>query len=165
MFQRRHVLLSIAATLACAGLAVAQPAGEANEWILTIDGKTANGKTFRFTRDDIVKLGAKRISTHTPWHDGVVDFDGVPARDLMALVGARGEKAAIFALDDYQVDVPLADFTQYAAIFAYAKNGKPMTVEEKGPLFLVYPYDSNPQLATETYYARSIWQIARITIQ
>ena len=165
MFQRRHVLLSIAATLAWARLAVAQPAGEANEWILTIDGKTANGKSFRFTRDDLVKLGAKRISTHTPWHDGVVDFDGVPARDLMALVGATGERATIFALDDYQVDVPLADFTQYAAIFAYAKNGTPMTVEEKGPLFLVYPYDSDPQLATESYYSRSIWQIARITIQ
>ena len=64
-------------------------------WILTIDGKTANGKSFRFTRDDLVKLGAKRISTHTPWHDGVVDFDGVPARDLMALVGATGERATI----------------------------------------------------------------------
>jgi hypothetical protein len=83
----------------------------------------------------------------------------------MTLVGATGEKATIFALDDYQVDIPLADFTQYDAVFAYAANGKPLTVEEKGPLFLVYPYDSKPQLATETYYARSIWQIARISIQ
>ena len=40
-----------------------------------------------------------------------------------------------------------------------------MTVEEKGPLFLVYPYNSDPQLATKSYYSRSIWQIARITIQ
>ncbi len=165
MFQRRRVLLAIAGTLIGARFAVAQTAGEAKKWILTVDGKTANGRTFHFTRDDLLKLDAKRVSTHTPWHDGVVDFDGVPAHDLMTLVGATGEKAAIFALDDYQVDVPLADFTQYAAIFAYAKNGKPMTVEEKGPLFLVNPYDSDPQLATETYYARSIWQIARITIQ
>ena len=113
----------------------------------------------------MLKLDAKRVSTHTPWHDGVVAFDGVLARDLMTLVGAKGERAAIFALDDYQVDVPFADLTKYDAIFAYAMNGKPMTVEEKGPLFLVYPYDSDPQLATETYYARSAWQIARIKIQ
>ena len=164
MFQRRQVLLGIAATVVGARFAFAASAGEANESILTIDGKTANGKTFRFTRDDLVMLGAKRVSTHTPWHDGVVNFDGVLARDLMTLVGATGEKAAIYAIDDYQVDVPLSDFTQYDAIFAYAMDGKPLTVEEKGPLFLVYPYDSKPELATETYYSRSSWQIARITI-
>ena len=134
------------------------------ERILTVDGKTANGRTFNFTRDDLLKLGATRVSTHTPWHDGVVDFDGVPARDLMTFVGATGQEAAIFALDGYQVEVPLEDFRQYDAIFAYAMNGKPLTVEEKGPLFLVYPYNSKPQLATETYYARSIWQIDRLTI-
>jgi len=165
MFQRRQVLLTITAALIGMRFAVAETAGEAKEWILTIDGKTANGRTFRFTRDDLLKLGAKRISTHTPWHDGVVDFDGVPAHELMTLVGATGEKAAIYALDDYQVEVPLADFAQYGAIFAYAMNGKPLTVEEKGPLFLVYPYDSKPQLATETFYSRSIWQIARISVQ
>ena len=148
-----------------AGFAEAETEEEANDRILTIDGKTANGRTFRFTRDDLLRLSTKRVSTHTPWHDGVVDFDGVPAQDLMALVGANGETAKIVALDDYQVDVPLADFPQYGAIFAYAMNGRPLTVEEKGPLFLVYPYDSNPQLATETYYARSIWQIARISIK
>lgn len=164
MFQRRQFLLAITATLIGARFAVAETAGGANERILTVDGKTAAGRTFQFTCDDLLNLGAERVSTHTPWHDGLVDFDGVLARDLMTLVGATGENAAIFALDDYQVDVPLADFTQYDAIFAYAMNGKPLTVEEKGPLFLVYPYNSKPQLATEAYYARSIWQIARIKI-
>ncbi len=165
MFQRRQALLTIALTIIGARFAVANAAVGGKEWILTVDDKTADGRTFRFTRDDLLKLRAERVSTHTPWHDGVVDFDGVPARDLMALVGATGQRAAILALDDYRVDVPLADFTQYDAVFAYAANGKPLTIEEKGPLFLVYPYDSTPQLATETYYARSIWQIAHISIE
>ncbi len=164
MFHRRQVLSTIAATLVGARSAAAETAAEAKERLLTVDGKTASGRTFNFTRDDLLRLGVARISTHTPWHDGLIDFDGVLARDLMTFVGARGEKAAIFALDDYQVDVPLEDFKQFRAIFAHSMNGKPLTVEEKGPLFLVYPYDSNPQLATETYYARSIWQISRIRI-
>ncbi len=165
MFHRRQVLLTIAATLVGARFASAKTAGEAKEWVLAVDGKTANGRTFNFTREDLLKLGVTRVSTHTPWHDGLIDFDGVLARDLMTVVGSRGDRATIFALDDYQVDVPLDDFTQYGAIFAYSMNGKPLTVEEKGPLFLVYPYNSRPQLATETYYARSIWQIARISIK
>ena len=164
MFQRRQVLAGFTATLFGLRFAAADASNEAREWILSVNGKTSNGETFRFTRDNLLKLNAKRISTHTPWHDGVVAFDGVPARDLMTLVGATGENARIFGLDDYQVDVPLTDFARYGAIFAYAMNDRALTVEEKGPLFLVYPYDSEPQLASETYYARSIWQIARITI-
>jgi hypothetical protein len=143
----------------------AATAGEAKEWTLTVDGKTAKGATFRFTREDLLRLGVKRITTHTPWTDGVVNFEGVLARDLMTIVGAGGITASIFALDDYQVDVPLADFAQYDAIFAYAMNGEPLTAEDKGPLFLVYPYDSAPELATETFYARSAWQIVRVNIR
>lgn len=164
MFQRREVLSGLASMLLSTQPAFTTNADEAREWILSVDGKTANGRAFRFTRDDLLRLGAKRISTHTPWHDGVVAFDGVPGQTLMTLVGASGETATIYALDDYRVDVPIADFARYGAIFAYAMNGRPLTIEERGPLFLVYPYDSDPELAAETYYTRSIWQITRVTV-
>jgi hypothetical protein len=37
-----------------------------------------------------------------------------------------------------------------------------MSMRNKGPLWLVYPYDSNVALQTEAVYARSIWQLVRI---
>ena len=40
-----------------------------------------------------------------------------------------------------------------------------MSVREKGPLWIVYPYDSNIAFQTETIYARSIWQLDRISIE
>jgi hypothetical protein len=40
-----------------------------------------------------------------------------------------------------------------------------MTVRDKGPLFIIYPYDSNPDLKAQKYYSRSVWQIARIEVK
>jgi hypothetical protein len=38
-------------------------------------------------------------------------------------------------------------------------------VRDKGPLFIVYPYDSDPQLATQTFYGRSAWQLAKLIVK
>lgn len=37
-----------------------------------------------------------------------------------------------------------------------------MSVRDKGPLWVIYPYDSDPALQSEVTYARSIWQLVRI---
>ena len=40
-----------------------------------------------------------------------------------------------------------------------------MPVDDKGPLFIVYPYDSDPVLQTEKFYSRSAWQVAQIIVK
>lgn len=40
-----------------------------------------------------------------------------------------------------------------------------MPVRDKGPLFIVYPYDSNPEIKSQTYYTRSVWQVARLEVK
>jgi hypothetical protein len=42
---------------------------------------------------------------------------------------------------------------------AYAINDQPISVRTKGPLFVVYPFDSKPELQSNLYYERSIWQL------
>lgn len=39
-----------------------------------------------------------------------------------------------------------------------------MSVRDKGPLFLIYPFDDNPDLFDEVYFGRSVWQIAQIVV-
>ena len=50
-------------------------------------------------------------------------------------------------------------------MIAYERNGAVMSVRDKGPLWIVYPYDSNPDYQTEEIYARSIWQLEKITVK
>jgi hypothetical protein len=39
-----------------------------------------------------------------------------------------------------------------------------MSVREKGPIWMIFPYDSVEAFRTEQTYARSIWQLDRIAV-
>ncbi|RYH00603.1 oxidoreductase, partial [Salipiger sp. IMCC34102] len=39
-----------------------------------------------------------------------------------------------------------------------------MQVRDKGPLWIVYPYDDTPEYRSEVIYSRSIWQLDRIEV-
>jgi hypothetical protein len=105
------------------------------------------------------------IVTTTPWYSGKVRFDGVSLSKLMDLVGARGKTAKVIALNDYTTMVPLDDFRKFPVILALKLNGEYMHIRDKGPLFIVYPYDSSPELQNQVYYSRSAWQVSKIIIE
>jgi len=163
MRGRRGVLgLALAMTL----LGLVSPAmAQVGDEALTVRGKTGDGREHTLTLDEIRKMPRSSLSTHTPWYDGATTFEGVLARDLLKVVGVKGDTLTISALDDYSVDVPVSDLTKYDVIVAYRIDGKDLTVETKGPLFLIYPFDANPGIATEAYFSRCIWQIAKIEIK
>ena len=83
---------------------------------------------------------------------------------LLDHVGAAGTKVTALALNDYSTDIPLDDFRRYDAILALKRDGAYMPVRDKGPLFIVYPYDSDPALKHQRYYSRSAWQVARLVV-
>lgn len=49
-------------------------------------------------------------------------------------------------------------------IFATKLDGKLMSVRDKGPLMLVYPFDLDADLYNEKYFSRSVWQIKEIEV-
>ena len=40
-------------------------------------------------------------------------------------------------------------------------NGKAMSIRDKGPIFLLYPFSDDPSLNNEVIQNRSVWQISR----
>ncbi len=136
--------------------------------ILTISGKigvTNKDGTAQFDRAMLESLGLVTIETASPWYEGKVKFEGVSLDKLMKQVEAKGDRISVIALNDYATEIPMADFKKYNVILALKRNGEYMPVRDKGPLFIVYPYDSDPELRTQTYYARSAWQVARIEVK
>nr|VUD34293.1 oxidoreductase [Raoultella sp. NCTC 9187] len=71
----------------------------------------------------------------------------------MDLVAAKGKSARVIALNDYTTIVPIDDFHKFPVILALKMNGEYMRVRDKGPLFIVYPYDSSPDLQNQIYYS------------
>jgi len=145
-------------------LAFASPA-DAGDTILTVTGKVTAGTEINMTLSDIEALGKAQIVTTTPWHDGAVTFKGVPMAQLMEAVGAEGTTAFVLALNNYGTEIPLSDFTSFEPILAYKMDGQYMEVADKGPLFIIYPYDDNAKLKSRLYYSRSAWQVRSIEIE
>lgn len=166
MFVRFLSTLAFTAALpfAVSASELTQPTGEV---ILTVSGliEHTNGDgVAQFDLAMLSELTSRDTVTETPWHDGTPTFTGPLGTALLEAVGATGGTLRITALNDYAVDVPVEDLTTYPVIFATHMNGEPMSVRQKGPLFLIYPFSEYPELLNEVQFGRSAWQIARIEV-
>lgn len=135
--------------------------------ILTISGRigaTNKGDTAEFDYAMLEALGMDRIETTTPWYNGIVRFDGIRMLRLLQAAGASGERVTAVALNDYITEIPIEDIRRYGVLLAMKRNGSDMPVNDKGPLFIVYPYDSQPDLRSQKYYSRSAWQVTRLEV-
>lgn len=136
--------------------------------ILEISGNISvsnQGDTAVFDRAMLEELGLVTVVTRTPWSDGVSTYEGVSLEVLMEAVGASGTTVTAIALNDYVTTIPLSDFAQYGPILAMRHNGEYMSVRDKGPLFIIYPFDSDPDLGTQTYFGRSAWQVHKLIVE
>jgi hypothetical protein len=136
--------------------------------ILVVSGKikTTNvGETAVFDREMLEAMGTETVRTKTPWSDGESAFTGIRLDKFMELVGAEGKHVTAVALNDYVTTIPIEDFAQFNVIMALKRDGKYMTVRDKGPLFIIYPFDSDPELQNQTYFSRSAWQVAKLVVE
>jgi hypothetical protein len=141
------------------------PTGEP---ILTVEGNiqvtNGDGKA-RFDRAMLEELGMSSVETTTPWFDRSTVFEGILVDRIMKRVGANGTEVVAIALNDYRTTIPLKDFEDFGVILALKRNNEYMNVKDKGPLFIIYPYDGDPELKSQKYYARSVWQLSRLIVQ
>ncbi|WP_350334308.1 molybdopterin-dependent oxidoreductase [Coralliovum pocilloporae] len=134
----------------------------AQDIILTISGKTADGTEKHYTLKDLETFQRHEVKTHTPWHSGLVHFEGVLLKDLLDDTGITSGDIRVIALNDYSALIPVSDAAAFGPVLAYKLNGTYMRIEDKGPLFMIYPFDDNPDLQVEAYHSRSVWQTRSI---
>ena len=156
----------ITKTLAASAVFLATPA-VADDTVLTVSGAVAasdNGETWTFDMADLMAMPSEAFETTTIWTEGVQSFEGGSLHFLLDHVGANGAELSAVALNDYAVSIPTADAVEGGPMIAYSQNGAEMSVRNKGPLWIVYPYDVNEDYKSEEYYSRSIWQLDRIEV-
>jgi hypothetical protein len=169
MLRKFALPLFAAVALMASGLALAANLGQpAEKPILTVIGKIAvtnKDGAAQFDRAMLESIGLVSFTTSTPWYKEPVSFEGVPLAKVMQAVGASGDKLLAVALNDYSAELPMEDISKYNVILALKRNGEYMPVRDKGPLFIVYPFDSNPDLKNQKFYSRSVWQVARLEVR
>ena len=146
---------------ASVGLVVLPCIAVAGDVVLTF---THGDQSIEFDMAALTDLGETQFTTTTSWTDGEQDFVGVSLHTFLEQVGVQDGALKATAINDYAVDIPVSDAVEGGPIIAYHRNGEEMSVRDKGPLWIVYPYDTNPAYQTEVIYSRSIWQLDRITV-
>lgn len=137
------------------------------EVVLTVSGAigvTNGGDAASFDAQMLQDLGTTSFATSTIWTQGVITFEGVSLKGLLDRLGVTGGTLRMTAINDYAIEVPVSDAIEGGPILAHSQDGVAMSVRDKGPLWLVYPYDLNSDYRTEVIYARSIWQLAKIEV-
>lgn len=164
---RRRVLLgaALAAALWRPASALDRPQGRV---VLTIGGLIGEKNAADRAEFDMAMLAAlpqHSFSTRTPWYPAARKFTGPLLRDVLAAVGAKGQTLRAVALNDYKVTLPVEDCKRYPVVLARLMDDQPMPVRDKGPLFIIYPFDSDEALRSERYYSRSAWQLKHIEVE
>jgi hypothetical protein len=169
MKQIRTFLVVLAlGTSVAAGLLVADELGQPEGTVLlTVDGSIDIANSPEGLQFDLAMLDAlenAEFETTTVWTDGPQVFRGVPISVLLDAVGVSSGTMIATALNDYQITWQVSDALESGAVIATRRNGRALEVRDKGPLWIVFPYDSDPKFRSETVYAHSIWQLAKISI-
>ena len=135
--------------------------------ILTVNGLDPEkfpGGVVLFDLTRLMALGVTQLRTGTIWTDRAHDFTGCRMKDIVDYLGLTGGTMKAVALNDYAVEIPVSDAVSDGPILAYAMDGATMSVRDKGPLWIVYPFDDKPEYRSEVIYTRAIWQLERFEV-
>ena len=124
--------------------------------VLTVESA---GHQTPFDMRTLEALPQRTYKLTTPWHLRPVSFQGPLMRDVFANAGVRGTRIKAIAVNDFTADIPFAHAEAHDVIVALRMDGKPISARDKGPLFLIYPYDRLPDEEREAYFDLSVWQL------
>jgi len=157
MIHIKKTILFISAILAL-GLPLSATAQDA---VLTLTNPES-GKTLTLSEADLKALPQAVIHTDNEFVDSMTAFEGPLARDVLALLGTNAQTVVLTAVNDYAVEVPMADFQTYDVVFAMSADGVAFSRRDKGPIWVVYPMSDHPELQDPVFNARLIWQLVKV---
>jgi hypothetical protein len=163
--QRLLVLIASVFALAIGPFAWANTSEDAFQLeVVFLDKEETPLAVKHVSLEEVFALPAVEFQTTTIWTEGVQRFRGVWLSDLITYLEISEGNLDFSALNEYLIEIPLEDIVPGGPLVAYEWNGERMSPRDKGPLWVVFPYDSDAKFQTETVYAQSIWQLDRIEV-
>jgi hypothetical protein len=119
-----------------------------------------------FTLEELLSMPQTTIVTKNDYVDEAAAFQGPSLRSILEEMDIAGDATLkMQALNDYSLIVPARDAFEYEVILAVLREGEPMSVREKGPIWVIYPMDSYPELQDDVYNDRLVWQLKSISVE
>ncbi|MCF7645877.1 molybdopterin-dependent oxidoreductase [Bacillus subtilis] len=131
----------------------------------------SSGRSVTLSEEELLKLPRSSIKTQTAWTEGVHHFEGATLTDVLKKANIDVSTFSpetllrLTAWNDYIVDIPLSDATNYNTLIAAFMDGTRLTIKDKGPYWLVYPRDDHNELQDSRFDHRWSWQLKELTIK
>lgn len=150
------VSLTVVSLSSAPTLAADSPTGSV---VLTVTGditKKNCDEGFAFDLPMLEGLGLVNCAVADPWL-GQRKYSGVSIASILAYVGVSAEAVRVdtVASDNKVVTLALSDVRTYPIILATQDNAKAVSKKLGGPVKLVFPYDSHPEVAKA--YDKNCW--------
>ncbi|EAQ24708.1 hypothetical protein ROS217_01320 [Roseovarius sp. 217] len=131
--------------------------------ILTVVGPD---RSESFSLAELLSMQQTTLVTTNDYVDEATEFRGPSLRSVLEdMAVERNVTLKLVALNDFSSEVPAADAFDYNVILAVLRDGEPMSVREKGPIWVIYPMDEHPELQDEIYNDRLVWQLKTIFVE
>ena len=134
--------------------------------ILSVQSGTASSVVLSLK--DLDLLPQHSFRTTTQWTEGKLAFSGPALKDILGLVDAgtdTSEKIHLIAANQYEVLLDPSLLEEDVPIVATRIDGKTFGLRDKGPLWVVFPYDLDTDYQREGIYSASIWQLIEIVVE
>lgn len=165
------VFLALFSTLSQAHAVGDEPAADTEyRIILKLSWRDDQGQTVdkNFSLADIERMPQTALALTLPEAVGIAGthaWQGVTVSSLIALSGRKPHSLKVAALNGYSVSVPVEDIQRFNPILSFRRDGALISVREKGPFLLIYPFNTFPELNQQIYLNRLVWQVNEITLQ
>jgi len=158
------LMLSVFSNASSETKAFKNPSGDV---LLTISSsrpllQVNDGNELKLDKEQLNKFDFVSTKTITRWTDGISVFKGPLVRDVLQAAGINSGSISAVAFNEYFIEIPFEDFIKYDVIIAMERDGVPLTVRSKGPLWVIYPWSDFQELNKDEYYSRSIWQLVQL---
>ena len=149
-----------------AGDAIPAPSGDTILTVTGMIGTTNSDDAIVMDLATLESVGEVTYEVTDPFEGKKVIFRGPLLTDLLDLwqVSPDATTLHIIALNDYVVDVPIAEVRKYLVVFALQQDGEYMPIETRGPAMLVFPYEDF-EFDTNLYNNYWAWQIKTIEVR
>ena len=132
--------------------------------LLSIVNSKQSEYPIRLTDADLLALPQISFTTSTPWTETPLTFSGPALSSVLQKYNITEGQLNLVALNKYEIDIPWDYVEDSSPIIANRINGEAFTVREKGPLWVVFPFDADERYTSFLTHSMSIWQLIRIEI-
>ena len=133
------------------------------EWKLLIQGQIDKRQDIEISWNELLNLSKDVVKTidanniNAP--EEIIEFKGIRVSRLLEKFGinpTNSTEITFLCFDSYQVTLKVKDLFAYPITLAIAKNGKKLTQDDGGPIYLIFPYTEYSELKqkyTEMHWA------------